>query len=53
MPFRARQQRTQIGAGGLARAEVALPHLADAAQGRLARVPQWIVLSVLGVHVPP
>jgi len=27
-----------------------LPHLADAAQGRLARVPQWIVLNVFGVH---
>ena len=34
-------------------AETPLPHLADAAQGRLARVPQWIVLRVLGVHCAP
>ena len=51
--LRARQQGAQVGTGGLAGAEIALPHLADAAQGRLARVPQWIVLSVLGVHEPP
>ena len=53
MPLRAHEERAQVGARRLARAQIALPHLADAAQGRLARVPQWIVLNVFGVHEPP
>ena len=53
VPFRPHQQRAQVRTGGLARAQTALAHLADAAEGRLARVPQRIVLDVLGVHVPP
>ena len=51
--LRAREQRAQVGPGRLARGDAALPHLADAAQGRLARVPQWIVLRVFGVHRAP
>jgi uncharacterized membrane protein (UPF0127 family) len=49
----ASEQRAEIGTRGLGGAEIPLSHLADAAQGRLARVPQWIVLTVLGVHVAP
>ena len=49
----ARQQRAQVGARGLARRGAALAQLADAAQGRFARVPEWIVLRVLGVHRAP
>ena len=51
--LRARQQRAQVGACGLVGAKVPLAQLADAAQGRLARVPQWILLRVFGVHAPP
>ena len=51
--LRAREQRAQVGPAGSLGAEAALPHLADAAQGRLARVPQWIVLNVFGVHELP
>ena len=51
--LRARQQRAQIGARGLVGRKAPLAQLADAAQGRLARVPQWILLRVFGVHCAP
>ena len=53
MPLRAGEQGAQVGAGRLVRREASLAQLADAAQGRLARVPQWIVLRVFGVHRAP
>ena len=53
VPLRAREQRAQVGAGRLVRREAPLAQLADAAQGRLARVPQWIVLRIFGVHRAP
>ena len=51
--FRAREQGAQIGACRLGWRRAPLAQLADAAQGRLARVPQWIVLRVFGVHRAP
>ena len=51
--LRARQQRAQIGACGLVGRKAPLAQLADAAQSRLARVPQWILLRVFGVHCAP
>ena len=51
--LRAREQRPQIGACGLARRGAPLSQLADAAQRRLARIAQWIVLRVLGIHRAP
>ena len=51
--LRARQQRAQVGARRLDGRNAPLAQLADAAEGRLARVPQWIVLRVFGVHRAP
>ena len=53
VPLRACEQRAQVGARRLARADAALAQFADAAQGCLARVPQWIVLRVFGVQSSP
>ena len=53
VPLGAREQRAQVGTRRLARADASLAQFADAAQGRLARVAQWIVLRVFGVHRAP